>query len=383
MKNLFLFLVVSLLFAGAAVAATDPGSHAAVLSKSSPMLEMVFVIDTTGSMGGLIQGAKQKVWSIVNEVMKSPKHPKVKVGLVAYRDRGDVFVTKVLPLTSDLDKVYTTLMDYSADGGGDEAENVRHALADGVHRTGWSQRSSRIAQILFLVGDSPPHNDYQDEPDTAKTAAEAVRAGIIINTIQCGTTASTTPIWQAIARQGEGQYFAIAQDGGVNAVSTPYDTKLSKLGNKIGSTYLAYGGGSGALGGKYRADKESRQMAIESKVYAAAPMSAQADRAVNKAINSEAYMGDLLQDIESGKVKLEAVKQKDLPNDLQKLTPVQLKQVVAKRLTERKDLRAQILQLSKQRDAYIHSQTGAKSTGFDAAVSKALTKQLAQKGIKL
>src|SRR5262245_66568472 len=61
-------------------------------------LEMVFVIDTTGSMGGLIEGAKQKTWHIINEVMQKSSKPRVRVGLVAYRDRGDAYVTKVLPL---------------------------------------------------------------------------------------------------------------------------------------------------------------------------------------------------------------------------------------------------------------------------------------------
>src|SRR4029079_562253 len=56
---------------------------------NKPMLEMVFVLDTTGSMGGLLEGAKQKIWSIVNDVMQSPSRPAVRVGLVAYRDRGD------------------------------------------------------------------------------------------------------------------------------------------------------------------------------------------------------------------------------------------------------------------------------------------------------
>src|SRR6476659_4916413 len=72
-------------------------------------LEMVFVLDTTGSMGGLLEGAKQKIWSIVNEVQQKQSRPSVKVGLVAYRDRGDAYVTQVTPLTEDLDKVYSNL----------------------------------------------------------------------------------------------------------------------------------------------------------------------------------------------------------------------------------------------------------------------------------
>jgi len=76
-------------------------------TSSSSSLEMVFVLDTTGSMGGLIEGAKQRIWGIVNEVMQSESRPAVRIGLVAYRDRGDQYVTQVLPLTNDLDKVGT------------------------------------------------------------------------------------------------------------------------------------------------------------------------------------------------------------------------------------------------------------------------------------
>src|SRR5690348_12137956 len=86
--------------------------------QNSATLEMVFVLDTTGSMGGLLEGAKQRIWGIVNDVMQSSARPAVKIGLVAYRDRGDTYVSEVLPLTDDLDKVYGTLMSYRADGGG-------------------------------------------------------------------------------------------------------------------------------------------------------------------------------------------------------------------------------------------------------------------------
>src|SRR2546423_848106 len=157
-------------------------------------LEMVFVLDTTGSMGGLIEGAKQRIWGIINEVMQTPAHPSVRVGLVAYRDHGDQYVTQILPLTNDLDKVYTTLMDYRADGGGDGPEDVRRALADGVRNAGWSKASANNAQILFLVGDAPPHDDYQNEPDTIETTAAAVKFGMIVNTIQCGAEDDTRQV---------------------------------------------------------------------------------------------------------------------------------------------------------------------------------------------
>ena len=233
------------------------------LRSDGPTMEMVFVLDTTGSMGGLLSGAKERIWGIVNEVMQTSSLSSVKVGLVAYRDRGDQYITQVLPLTEDLDKVYSTLMDYEAAGGGDEAENVRRALAEGVAKAGWSQSSSNHAQILFLVGDAPPH-DYADEPDTLTTADLAVKQGIIVNTIQCGTSAATKQTWEAIARRGQGQYFLIPQNGGVETISTPYDEQLSQLGTRLGGTYLAYGGGAGAEGESYRAAR--KEMADQHRV---------------------------------------------------------------------------------------------------------------------
>ncbi|HEX4945039.1 MAG TPA: vWA domain-containing protein [Blastocatellia bacterium] len=341
-------------------------------------LELVFAIDTTGSMGGLIEGAKQRVWGIVNEVMQIESKPHVRVGLVAYRDRGDQYVTQITPLTDDLDAVYTKLMDFQAGGGGDTPENVRRALADAVQKSGWSQSSSEVAKILFLVGDAPPHEDYQDEPDTATTVEQAVRQNMIVNTIQCGNIEGTRAVWQSIALRGEGKYFAIAQDGGVAVIQTPYDEKLGQLSNQLGGTFMAYGEAQGQM------QAEARQAGIEGAVAKAAPSVAQADRALNKAMNSVAYAGDFLQGLENGSLKLEAMKEDQLPLALRKLSAAERQQEIDKRLAQRKQIREQIMQLSKQRADFIESerkkQTG--QTGFDAAVSEALKSQLAAKGIR-
>lgn len=377
-------------------ASATPSIRVASATQDRAALEMVFVLDTTGSMGGLIEGAKERIWGIVNDVMKSPTRPRVRIGLVAYRDNTDAYVTRVTPLTSDLDKIYATLMDCRAEGGGDTPENVRRALADGVDKAGWSPRSSQTAQIVFLVGDAPPHDDYANEPDCIATTGAAVRRGIVVNTIQCGQLPGTRETWQAIARRGEGQYFAIAQNGGVQTIATPYDKELAKLGGRLGTTYLAYGGGGmggGAAGAaRFQEKAAARQSALEDRVAASAPASAAADRAVNKAINGLAYSGDLLQSIENGSVTLDKVKEADLPADLRKMSPVERKGTVAKRLAERKAMRANILALSRKRDAYladarkkqaVKPNKGTPAGAFDTAVAAALRKQVAKKGIRL
>jgi hypothetical protein len=320
-------------------------------------------------MGGLIEGAKQRIWGIVNEVMQSESRPNVRIGLVAYRDRGDRYVTEVFPMTDNLDAVYTTLMDYRAEGGGDMPENVRRALADAAHKAGWSQQSDNIAQVIFLVGDAPPHADYKDEPDTKATAVDAKRKGMIINAIQCGNLPGTKEAWQEIA-----QY----EDSGVVAIVTPYDEKLSALSSQLGGTYLAFG--SAGMVGKQMA----RQAATEEKIALGAPMAARAERAKNKAINSMSYEGDLLQGLEDGTVKLEGLKAEELPEGLRSLSPTDRKHEIEKRQAQRKQIRDEITQLSKEREEYIKKER-AKSGGrnsFDSVVAEALKAQLAAKGFK-
>jgi len=136
-----------------------PVSHHITAYK--PRIDVVFVLDTTGSMSGLIQTAKDKIWSIATTMASAQPTPEIRIGLVAYRDRGDQFITRRVDLSADLDSVYAALMDFHADGGGDTPESVNKALHDAVHQMSWSQ-DSQAYQVIFLVGDAPPHTDYNE-----------------------------------------------------------------------------------------------------------------------------------------------------------------------------------------------------------------------------
>lgn len=343
-------------------------------STNSATVEMVFVLDTTGSMGGLLDGAKQKIWGIVNEVMQRSSNPSVRVGFVAYRDNGDDYVTQITPLTSDLDAFYIKLMELKPGGGGDFPENVQRALAEGVEKAGWAKDSS--AKIMFLVGDAPPKK-YKNEADIMVTTAKAIQNNMIVNTIQCGEDRVTKDVWQKVANAGQGKYFAIAQDGGVETIETPYDAEISALGEQMGDTFVPYGSS---------AERQLRSESLhEARSYAntAAP-SARADRALNKAISKEAYIGDLLQDLESGKKNIDDLSEAELPEDIQKMSPSQRKESLNQKLEARKKLRGEIMELSKKRDGFIKEKTrsSGKQGGFDAAVSAALSEQLGKLGVK-
>jgi hypothetical protein len=189
-------------------------------------VEVVFCIDTTGSMGGLLAGAKLKIWSICNQIASGKPVPHLKVGLVAYRDRGDEYVTRVYDLRNDLDAVQSELSTYVAAGGGDAPESVT---------------DKRTLRIIFLVGDAPPHMDYKDDVKYPVTCKKAVEKGILINTVQCGEDLDCTKYWKDIAAKAGGEYVAIPQGGGVVAMTTPFDGPLAHLGEELFKSALVYG----------------------------------------------------------------------------------------------------------------------------------------------
>src|SRR4249919_1671514 len=105
----------SLAFACAAL----PLSAGLSQALAKPTVEVAFVLDTTGSMGGLIEGAKRKIWSIATAIVDTNPDADIRIGLVAYRDIGDDYVTKTFDLTSDIQDIYGNLLALNARGGGD------------------------------------------------------------------------------------------------------------------------------------------------------------------------------------------------------------------------------------------------------------------------
>ena len=345
--------------------------------KARPRIEVCFVLDTTGSMGGLIEGAKQKIWSIANEMISAKPTPEIRVGLVAYRDRGDEYVTRHFDLTNDIDAVYSQLQSFKAAGGGDEPESVNEALAAAVRSMSWSA-DKHVLKIIFLVGDAPPHMDYADGPKYPEVCQEAAKKDLIINTVQCGNISRTTPFWKEIAQLSEGNYAAIAQSGNMAAIATPMDGELAALNRKLGTTLVGYGG-----------EKARRMVATKQLAAEAAPASVAADRLAFNAASGVAVQGEgeLLDGLSSGKLKLESLKKDELPAEMQKLDSDELKAEIGKKQTERAALQAQIQKLSKEREEYLVAERKrlaeqGKGDSFDENVAASIRAQAARKGIE-
>lgn len=335
-------------------------------------VEVVFVLDSTGSMGGLIEGAKRKIWSIANTIASVEPTPRLKVGLVSYRDRGDQYVTKRFDLTDDLDAVYGNLQGFKAQGGGDTPESVNQGLNEAVTQLSWSD-GPQVTKIIFLVGDCPPHMDYDDDVKYPETCKLAVKKNMVINTIQCGSDRSTTPIWQDIARKAEGEYIALAQDGAMQAMTTPYDAEIATVNVELNGTLIRYG-------------SEKQQREVRGKLSRASKASASsvADRAAYNAKDGGKVVqgwGDLVNDIEEKEVDLATLKEKELPENMQKMTPEEREKYVAEQAKKRAEANAKMMELVKQRDAYIAKETKrlaaeGKGNSFDLKVVEVIKAQM-------
>ncbi len=369
---------ISAIHAGSKCRLVDPSAQPLQVQQQAS-IDVVFVLDTTGSMGGLIEGAKQKIWSIANAISQAQQTPVIRFGLVGYRDRGDDYVTTITPLTEDLDTVYVDLMNYKAQGGGDTPESVNEALFTAVERFEWTKQEDAL-KLIYLVGDAPPKMEYQDDVKYQASCKLAKEQGIIINTIQCGNLADTQWFWQEISQLANGAYARIEQSGGVVAITTPYDEQLARLDMEIQRTMIDYGDADTYA---YQIAKRARSSGIESK---ASPEAA-ADRAVYNISGSgrRNMLGrqELVDDVFNNDFDLDEIEKSELPEELQSLTIEELKAEVAQQKDKRDELSKSIKDLAAKRAAYLREHLPkAGRDGFSQKVLEALIEQGARVGIK-
>lgn len=357
----------------------DPTFQHHIIANEKPKVDVVFVLDTTGSMSGLIETAKEKIWSIATTMASAQQTPEIRIGLVAYRDRGDAYVTQVVDLSDDLDSVYATLMDFSANGGGDTPESVNKALYDAVHRMSWSQ-DDQAYQVIFLVGDAPPHMDY-DEVRYPEITASALGKGIVVNTIQCGEIASAVAPWTQIASLGNGDFFQVEQAGSAVAFNTPFDKEIADLSAMLDDTRLYFG---------TEEDKKKMRgkVAATDKLNEGASYASRARRGVFNASDGGRtnLLGEneLVAAVESGTIDLSKLEEDALPEALKPMAPAAQKAYVDELAEKRADLRLQIRELSEDRDGYLAKkvdEAGGLKDSLDQKLYDAVKEQASAAGL--
>jgi Mg-chelatase subunit ChlD len=140
-----------------------------VIGTGTTGLDVVFVVDSTGSMGGQIAQAKQFAAGMASQV----RALRGRVALVEYRDAGDEFVARTLTgLTEDLPKFQDDLASINVGGGGDTPEATLAALMQGFNSLDWRPGATKAAVVLTDAGYHNP--DVATGDTTASVAARAL-----------------------------------------------------------------------------------------------------------------------------------------------------------------------------------------------------------------
>ena len=350
------------------------------INEPRPEIEVVFALDTTSSMSGLIEAAKENIWSIASTMADAQPAPIIKMGLVAFRDRGDAYITKVFDLSEDLDGMYATLMDFKAQGGGDGPESVNQALYEAVTKVSWSNNPNHY-KVLFLVGDAPPHMDYPNDVKFPESIKLATAKGIVVNTIQAGNDANTARSWQKIAALSQGNYFNVDQQGSRIAVATPFDEEIASLSKELDNTRFFYGS-------VVEQKKNALKTAASEKLHALASAATRAKRAMFNASESgrENFGGDkeLVTDITSGELRLDDVAEAELPAAIRALPSDKRKQEIDRQAEKRASITAKIAELAKKRDEFVDAElakTEDVDQSLDHQIYETVASQAKDKGL--
>jgi hypothetical protein len=178
-------------------------------------LDVLFLIDATGSMADEIAKVQDTIFDVAARIDALPGQPEVRYGLVTYRDRGDSYVTKPYEFTPDVDEFHRSLMTVTADGGGDTPESLNEALHDALHRVEW--RGGESVQLIFLIADAPPHLDYAQDYDYAAEMEIAARRGIKIFPIaSSGLDDQGEYIFRQMAQFTQGRFIFLTYEGPTN-----------------------------------------------------------------------------------------------------------------------------------------------------------------------
>jgi hypothetical protein len=357
-------------------AAPCPDDDEFVPSGRSPRLELLFAIDTTGSMGGLIEQAKRRIWSIATGIVSASPATEIRMGLLAYRDRGDDYVTRSTPLTADLDRVYADLLAFRAGGGGGGPESVNQALYEAIENVSWTPGGGTL-RLVFLVGDAPPHMDYADDVPYSVSARRAVERGVTVNTLLCGRDGEAGRIFREIAGATGGSSFAI-ETGAAVGRATPFDADLARHSRLIDATVIPYGDDEARARGE--AARERRGTIADE-----APVEALADRAEfrTRSDGLDRASRDLVRDVAEGRVRVQDIPEERLPERLREMNPERRRQFVEDQAARRAGLLSEIRWLSERRRAHRAAAEDGNGDSFDRRVLDAVRCQGRRNGFDL
>jgi len=315
-----------------------------------PVVELAICLDTSGSMTGLIDAARARLWDIVNELALAKPTPTLRVALLTFGNNGhaaeDGWVKVDLGLTEDLDEVSRQLFSLTTNGG---EEYVGRVLSAAQSRLAWSSASSgeaapSLLQMAVVAGNESAD---QDRSISFRDACKAlVSRGITVNSIYCGPEGDGLAAqWREVATLADGQFAAIDQSSGAMAVATPWDDELARLSAELNTTYLAFGQRGGwAASNQAEQDRNAADLSV----------AVAAQRGASKASGLySCATWDLVDACAQPDFKLESVQREELPPAMREMSLEQQKAFIASTRDRREEIRKGVADLAQKRALFV------------------------------
>lgn len=345
--------------------------------KKDPVVQLAILLDTSGSMSGLIEQAKMQLWKIVNEMAtakRGKRSPILEVALYEYgkssipASRG--YIKMLVPLTTDLDRISEELFRLKTNGG---SEFCGMVIDKAVKELTWN-KSNKEYKVIFIAGNEP---FTQGSVDYRQSCKSAITNGIIVNTIFCGPfQTGVNTKWKDGADVADGSYMNIDHNKKIVHIKAPQDKEIIRLGKELNKTYISYG----KTGTKMKERQEKQDMNAGSM-----SPSVMVERSAVKA--SKQYRNtswDLVDADKEGKVKVEEIAEDELPAEMKKMSVGEKKDYIKKKGRERSEIQKKIQTLKKEREKFVKDKRVemVKGKTLDDAIIEALKKQAEKKKYK-
>ena len=348
-----------------------------ILAPEHPLVDIAICLDTSGSMDGLLEAAKQKLWAIVNEFIFAEPLPRLRVALLTYGNNGHSeelgWVKLETDLTEDLDLVSERLFVQTTNGGTELVGRVVNAAAE---RLAWSPEPGAL-KLIVVAG-----NETADQDQVipfGQACARAIGRDIMVNAIYCGNPADAdAESWRQVAQLADGQFAAIDQQHGTVVVATPFDERLTELSSGLNGTYLAYGP-NGAWNGSNQIAQDCNAANLNGE--------AAASRALTKAnfvYNCATW--DLVDGVRLKQVVLAELAEEDLPEAMRSMTLEERERYVASMAEQRAGIQVEINGLAQRRQQFVDTELKKQqldtTSSFDSAFRAAVRSQAAARGYR-
>lgn len=175
------------------------------------VIELMLIIDTTGSMGDELEYLKSELAYVIEEIKKNNNDISIYISLLFYRDQNDAYITKYVEFTDDVNLTIAELKKQGANGGGDFEEAVQIAFNEALQKN-WTSKNS--TKIILHVADAPAHD--QDIQQWNDCVLKASSMGIQIITIaSSGINRKTEYFFRAQSMITNGVYTYLTNHSGI------------------------------------------------------------------------------------------------------------------------------------------------------------------------